>query len=117
MSALREAMSDLPDAVFVDLLESDSSYLLVVDVPGVTQDTLDVTAADGQLTIEARREKPHGPQYRFRREDRGLFLDATIPLPPDAVGSKADASVDRGVLEVTVPKRERGAGTTIEIDE
>lgn len=116
MSALREAMSDLPDAVFVDLLESDSSYLLVVDLPGVTSDTLDVTAEGGQLTIEARREKPHSPKYRFREEDRSLFLDATIPLPPDTADSDASASIDRGVLEVTVPKRERGAGTTIEID-
>jgi HSP20 family molecular chaperone IbpA len=116
MSALREAMSDLPDAVFVDLLENDSSYLLVVDLPGVTGETLDVTAEGGQLIIEARRSKPHSPKYRFRDEGRGLFLDATIPLPPDTVGTKASASIDRGVLEVTVPKRDRDAGTTIEID-
>jgi HSP20 family molecular chaperone IbpA len=116
MSALREAMSELPDPVFADLLESESSYLLVVDLPGVTADTLEITAEDGRLQIDARREKPHGPEYRFLREERGLFLDAALPLPPDAIGSKASASIDRGALEVTIPKRASGVGTTIEID-
>ena len=117
MSALREAMSELPDAVFVDLLESDDAYLLVVDLPGVTAETLEITAKAGRLVIEARREKPHDPSYRYRREDRSLFLDAELPLPPDARGAEASASIDRGVLEVTVPKRTATESTTIEIDE
>jgi len=32
MSALRDALRDLPDAVFADLLESDEGYVLVVDL-------------------------------------------------------------------------------------
>jgi len=44
MSALRDALRELPDAVFADLLESDEAYRLVLDVPGVTADTAEIVA-------------------------------------------------------------------------
>jgi HSP20 family molecular chaperone IbpA len=104
MSALREALRSLPDAVFADLLESDDAYLLVLDLPGVTRDTVDVRVEDGRLHVEARREKDVPREFRYVSEERALFLDATLPLPPDA-GQDGTATVDRGVLEVQVPKR------------
>lgn len=115
MSALREALRDLPDAVFADLLESDEAYKLVIDLPGVTAETLDVRVEDGRLVIEARRTKSAPAEFRYLREDRSLFLDAELPLPPDASGEDADASMSSGVLELTVPKRGQDVETTIEV--
>jgi HSP20 family molecular chaperone IbpA len=115
MSALREAFADLPDAVFADLLESDDGYLLVVDLPGVTADTLDVVARDGRVSIEARREKDVPGEFRYEREDRSLFLDVDLPLPPDADPEAADAEISRGVLELAIPKRTSTDETRIEI--
>ena len=117
MSAFRKALGDLPDAVFVDLLESDDEYLLVVDLPGVTADSLDLSAADGRLEIEARREKDLPAGHEFLREDRPLFLDAEIPLPPDATGADARATIERGVLEVSLPKREAPVEQPIPVEE
>ncbi len=117
MSALRDALRDLPDAVFADLLESDDAYVLVVDLPGATAETTDVVAEDGRLAIEARREKATPEGFRYVREDRPLFLDAELPLPPDADGTAADAEMDRGVLEVSLPKRIGGDSTSIPIDD
>jgi len=106
MAALREAMRELPDAVFADLLESDDAYLLVVDTPGVTEETVDVSVTDGKLEIEARREKDVPMEFSYLQEERSLFLDADLPLPPDATGADAEATIDRGVLELRLPKRE-----------
>ena len=117
MSALRDALRDLPDAVFADLLESDEGYVLVVDLPGATAETTEVLAEDGRIVIEGRREKGVPEGFRYVREDRPLFLDAELPLPGDADGSGADAEMDRGVLEVTIPKRTDGASRTIPVDE
>ncbi|QCJ46272.1 MULTISPECIES: Hsp20/alpha crystallin family protein [Haloprofundus] len=105
MSALRDSLRELPKAVFADLLESDEAYLLVVDLPGVTAETADVRFEDGRIVIEARREKSLPQEFRYLREDRSLFLDAELPLPPDASGDGAEASMDRGVLELRLPKR------------
>jgi HSP20 family molecular chaperone IbpA len=110
MSALREALQDLPETVFADLLESDDAYLLVIDLPGATADTVDVEVAAGRLEIEARREKTLPTEFRYVTEDRALFLDAQLPLPPDATGAEAEGRMERGVLELTIPK----AGATPE---
>ena len=117
MSVLREAIRDLPDAVFADLLESDDGYVLVVDLPGASPKTTEVLAEDGRIVIEGRREKGVPDGFRYVREDRPLFLDAELPLPSDADGSGADAEMDRGVLEVTIPKRTGDGSRTIPIDE
>ncbi|MUW15315.1 Hsp20 family protein [Halorubrum sp. CBA1125] len=116
MSALRDALRDLPDAVFADLLESDDGYVLVVDVPGASAETTEVLAEDGRLVVEARREKAVPDGFRYVSEDRPLFLDADLPLPPDADETGADAELDRGVLEVTIPKRADDAAQTIPVE-
>ena len=117
MSALRDALRDLPDAVFADLLESDDGYVLVVDLPGATAETTEVLVEDGRIEIEGRREKAVPDGFEYVREDRPLFLDAELPLPNDADGAGADAEIDRGVLEISVPKREREVSRTIPVDD
>ncbi|MFB6171026.1 MAG: Hsp20/alpha crystallin family protein [Haloarculaceae archaeon] len=115
MSALREALRDLPDAVFADLLESEDAYLLVVDLPGATADTIDVTVDGARLQVEARREKDTPIEYRYLREERPLFLDAELPLPPDATGANAEGTMERGVLELRLPKSGATPGTRVPI--
>jgi HSP20 family molecular chaperone IbpA len=117
MSALRDALRELPEAVFADLLESDEAYLLVLDLPGVTADTVDISVEKGRLVVEARREKDLPPEFRYVRENRSLFLDAELPLPPDATGSGAEATVDRGVLELRLPKRDSAPEHSIPISD
>jgi HSP20 family molecular chaperone IbpA len=117
MSALREALRDLPDAVFADVLESEEAYLLVLDLPGVTPETLNVSAETGRLVIEGQRNKDVPREYRFVRENRSVFLDVELPLPPDATGQGAEGTVDRGVLELTIPKASAAPSATIPIEE
>jgi len=116
MSSLRDALRELPAAVFADLLESDDAYLLVVDLPGATAETTEVTAEGNSLVIEARREKDSPSGFRYLKEDRPLFLDADLPLPPNADGSGAEADMDRGVLEIRVPKSTTADEHTVPID-
>lgn len=105
MSRLRETLGSLPDAVFADVFESDEEYVLVVDVPGVTADTLDVRVDGRKLVVDARREKDVPDGFEYRTEERSLFTDAEFPLPLDATDAGAGASVDAGVLEIRLPKR------------
>lgn len=115
MSALRDALRDLSDDVFFDLLESEDAYLLVLDVPGVAAESLDIAIEDGRIAIDAKREKEPTGDYRYLEENRPLFLDVELPLPDDASDAGAEASVNRGVLELTLPKRGSGEGTAIDI--
>ncbi len=117
MSALREALNELPEAVFADLLERDEEYLVVLDLPGATGETTDITAEDRRVRIEARRAKDVPQGFDYLREDRSLFLDLELPLPPDAIGDEASASIERGVLELYVPRRAPVEATTIPIED
>lgn len=117
MSALRDALRDLPDAVFADVLESDDAYLLVVDVPGATADTVDVRVEGSRLSIEARREKSVPDDFQYVSEERSMFLDAELPLPPDVDGDEAEGTVDSGVLRLRLPKASTTDATAIPIDE
>jgi HSP20 family molecular chaperone IbpA len=112
---LREALDDLPETVFADLLEDDDAYLLIVDLPGATAETVDITVDDGRLTIEARRGKEVPEGFRYVSEERALFLDAELPLPSDATGADAEGRIDRGVLTLTLPKSSADGGTKIPI--
>lgn len=105
MQALREALRDLPDAAFADLLQSDDEYLLVVDVPGATAESTSVTVEAGRLLVEAHRENssPEGFEPVDEPRDPGIAFE--LPLPPDAASTDADASVDRGVLELRLPRK------------
>jgi len=94
--------------VFVDVLESDEAYLFVVDVPGASADSVDVRVEGRTLAVDARRQKAVPAGFDYHSEERSLFLDLELPLPPDATEADASASVDDGVLEVRLPKR--GAG-------
>jgi HSP20 family molecular chaperone IbpA len=117
MSALRDALRDLPDAVYADLLEGENTYLLIVDLPGTTAETVDARVESGRLVVEARREKDVPPEFRYVEEERSLFLDAELPLPPDATGADAEGSIERGVLELRLPKQSATPGSSIPIDQ
>ncbi|MES3517439.1 MAG: Hsp20/alpha crystallin family protein [Natronomonas sp.] len=112
---LREALQELPETVFADLLESDDAYLLVVDLPGVTADTIDARIDGPRLRIEARREKSLDPEFRYLEEERALFLDAELPLPPDVSGASAEGSIEQGVLTLRLPKSDADSGQRVPI--
>ena len=117
MSALRDALRDLPEAVFADVLESDDAYHVVLDLPGATAETVEITVENSHVAIEARRAKDVDREFRFLSEERSLFLDVDLPLPPDAAPNEATATIERGVLEFEVPKRSATAETTIPVHE
>ena len=100
MSGLRDALRELPESVFADLLESDTAEFRV---------------ERGRLVVEARRGKDVPSEFRYVTEDRPLFVDAELPLPPDATGAGASAEADNGVFAIRIPKREAAPQETIPI--
>lgn len=115
MPALRDALGDLSEDIFFDLLESDDDYLLVLDIPGVSAELLDLTVENGRISIDAHREKLTDDNYQYLEENRSLFLDVDLPVPEDVIETEATATVERGVLELTLPKRSSGGETTIDV--
>jgi len=102
----------LPDALhdvlpLVDVEETDGSYLLEVELPGVRLEDVDLEVDQGRLRLIAeRRERERVGLLRHRTRTTGRFsMAVTLPGPVDS--DAVTASLDRGLLTVVVPKTER----------
>lgn len=113
----REVLGNLPGGVVVDFLEADDAYLFVVDLPGASADTTEVIVDEAGLHIEARRSKDTPDGYEYVQEDRPVFVTVDVPIPDDASREGDTAALDRGVLEVRLPKRTEEPGQAIPVEE
>ena len=85
---------------------SQESYRIVLELPGVTPDNIQVTAQDNALTIKGEKKSHHeesGETYFFSEREFGAF-QRTFRLPPDADADGISADFENGVLTVAVPK-------------
>lgn len=93
----------------VDIREDDNQFEIVADVPGLSEEELDLTVNKHVLTIKGERaaENTEREGDRFLRVERvaGKF-ERLIQLPESADFDKITAKLDKGVLRLTVPKRE-----------
>jgi HSP20 family protein len=101
----------------VDVYEDKEKVLLHVELPGVEPDDVEVAVEDSTLTIRGQREVASDlDQDNYRRVERryGAFVRA-FTLPPIADAERVDASFDKGVLTIEVPKKEEARPRRIEI--
>ena len=106
MSTLRDTVRDIPEEVFFDVLGNEAAYLLVLDVPGVDAEGLEYQIEANRLEITAHRTKPADDEYEYLEENRPMLREFSLTLPDDVVADGVEATVDRGVLELQLPKEE-----------
>lgn len=89
----------------VNLYELDDEYLLTAELPGTAVDDLDLTVADGVLTIKGTRESDGVSAERFRRQERfqGAWL-RSMNLPDRVQEAGMTAELRDGILKVHLPK-------------
>jgi len=92
----------------VDIAESKDAIEVTAELPGVDEKDLDVTLADGMLTVRgekksARDEQDKDKNWHVVERSYGSFSRA-IPLPFDPDLTKVEAKFDKGVLHIHLPK-------------
>lgn len=92
----------------MDLVEADDYFVLKADLPGLGEDDVAIEVQDSVLTISGSREAEHERKeqgwYRLERS-YGTF-SRSLTLPDGVDPDRVEASFDRGVLEVRIPKPE-----------
>lgn len=91
----------------VDISETDGTYMIKADIPGVEKKDLKVCLDQGVLTIQGeRRQEQHEDHARLHRMERfyGNFT-RSFTLPADAESSGLVAEAHDGQLTVKVPKK------------
>lgn len=91
-------------APLADIEETDDSYLLDVELPGVRRADIDLQVDGGRLVLTAERhERARVGLLRHRTRTTGrLALSVTLPGAVD--GDGVTATFRDGVLSVNVPK-------------
>lgn len=100
----------------VDIYEDSQGVTLWADLPGVTKDKLDVKVHDSSLSIEAEAVVPTPANLRVQHaEVREPHFARTFTLSPDFDTSKIEASLQDGVLKLTIPRRDEARPRRIEV--
>src|SRR4051812_8124190 len=92
----------------MDLVETEGHFVLKAYLPGLGEDDVNLEVEDGVLTVSGERKAEHEEKkegyYRVERAFGAFRRSLTLPdgVDPEAVR----ASVDRGVLEIRIPKPE-----------
>lgn len=100
----------------VNLTETKENYMLRAELPGVTAQDLDIQTTGRNITISGERKIEPDPNVRYHRRERepGRFSRA-MTLPGDIDREKIEASLENGVLTITIPKSEKARPRQITI--
>jgi HSP20 family molecular chaperone IbpA len=100
-SLLRRVGKRLPTSA--DMLESDDEFLVLINVPGCDEESIDLRFVKGNLKVRAERDEDH-EGYRLVSEGRPKRIAETVPVPAEVEVDDAEATYDNGVLRVRLPK-------------
>lgn len=89
-----------------DMTETDKSVDVSIELPGMTQDDIDISMSANAMTIRGEKKIEH------EEERKGIYMSErqygsfyrTVPLPAGVDPDAAEATFKNGVLTVSLPK-------------
>lgn len=111
--SLENGLQTLP----VDVAERDSTLVVEASLPGYDPDEVEISISGNVLAIKGEHkqeaEKEEG-QYHLHERFYGAF-QRTVNLPTEVNAEAAEATFDKGVLHLTLPKIEAAHAKRIEV--
>ena len=99
-----------------NLYDKGDVFELVAEVPGLTNDDLEVKIQGNYLEITGTREVKAPEGYRAHRSERGsASFTRSLTLPSDVDSSKVTAILKDGLLVLSLPKAEAAKPRQISI--
>jgi HSP20 family protein len=99
----------------VDAYSTDEELVVLASVPGMDAEDVEITIDGDTLTIKGSLKEPlENVDYILQERPCGSFqrsLRLNVPVQAD----KAEASFDKGVLTLVIPKREEIKPKTIKV--
>jgi len=101
----------------VDIKEGKHGFKLKIDLPGIDKKDVIISMDRGVLSIQGERleEKKEESDNYYRVERVSGKFYRRFALPETADADKIQANMAKGVLEVTIPKKEVARPKSIEI--
>ena len=92
----------------MNVSETESEYLIIMDIPGVEKKDVDVNLSTGILTVSGERktsDKSDENNRIWHETTYGTF-SRSFEIASDIVEDKIKANFKDGVLNITIPKAE-----------
>jgi HSP20 family protein len=133
LSSLRREMDDLWRRFFgetplsrraaeewwptVDFSETKDSFTVKAELPGMDAKEVDVSISGDVLTIkgEKKKEEEEKDEHHYRSERYYGSFQRSFQLPAGVQADKVEATFDKGVLKVSLPKAEEARKKQIEV--
>ncbi|MCH2132460.1 MAG: Hsp20/alpha crystallin family protein [Phycisphaerales bacterium] len=102
----------------LNMIDDDNNVYVEAELPGVRMEDVDVTVADGVLTISGRRTVTTPVDTNAIRRERGdLEFERSISLPANVEANGTEAVLREGVLLLTMPKSENAKARRVQVTE
>lgn len=98
-----------------DVYNRENEYVIMVDLPGIERESLDISVDDNRLWIRGTRSVEQDAQQQPSERPQGNFLRKFGPLPPTIDQQSIKAEYKDGVLRLTLPKRAEQKSRRVEI--
>jgi len=100
-----------------DIFENEAGVQIQVELPGLTAEDVQLTMENGTLTIRGEKKSAatgnEGGVHRVERS-YGLF-ERSFALPETVDADQVSATLENGVLTVTLPRAEKAKARSIEV--
>lgn len=102
----------------IDVTESEEAFDVRAELPGMDENDIEVKLANGSLVIkgEKQEDRKEGERDYYVRERRFGSFERRIAVPERVDPDKVDASFRKGILTVTLPKKEEARQPDKKID-
>ena len=110
------AESELFGKMPVELKETDKELTVSAGLPGFTEKDVEIRVEPRRLFITGKREEKTEDKQKGKTiySERLNQVFRTIDLPAEIDPDKVNATLNKGELEITMPKKEIGKKVTIE---
>jgi HSP20 family protein len=92
----------------------DGKIRIMMEMPGVRKENLDISMENNRLRILGRRDTPAGARYVLRERRPGDFMQS-FTLDETIDQTRVDAALANGVLTVTLDLKEQVKPRTIKV--
>ena len=92
----------------IDIKESNDSFTLTADIPGLTKKDVKVNISDNVLTISGERvatKTEDSESFHYRERNFGTFK-RSFNLPDTVIEDDVKANFKNGILTIDLPKHE-----------
>lgn len=101
----------------INMYETKNEVVVKAALPGVKPEEVEVTITGNTLTIsgESKEENEVKEKDYMRKERQFTSFTRSVTLPDGLKADQADASFEKGVLTLKVPKTEEAKPKTIQV--